>query len=140
MTHSQNLNEGDPMTQAGSSSRTLLVVEDNEHQRLLYEEELRDEGYRVLTAADGREALEVAQREHPDLVLLDINMPVMDGLDTLGKLLEVDHHIPVIIHTAYPGYQDSFTSWSADAYVVKSSDLTELKQTVLQLLSRVKDQ
>jgi len=135
----QNRNEGDPMTQAGSSARTLLVVEDNEHQRLLYEEELRDEGYRVLTAADGREALEVAQREHPDLVLLDINMPVMDGLDTLGKLLEVDHHIPVIIHTAYPGYQDSFTSWSADAYVVKSSDLTELKQTVLQLLSRTKE-
>jgi CheY-like chemotaxis protein len=134
----QNRNEGDPMTQAGSSPRTLLVVEDNEHQRLLYEEELRDEGYRVLTAADGREALEVAQREHPDLVLLDINMPVMDGLDTLGKLLEVDHHIPVIIHTAYPGYQDSFTSWSADAYVVKSSDLTELKQTVQRLLARGK--
>ena len=124
------------MPQDAPPPRTLLVVEDNVHQRLLYQEELKDEGYAVLTAGDGREALEVAQREHPDLVLLDINMPVMDGLDTLGKLLEVDHHIPVIIHTAYPGYQDSFASWSADAYVVKSSDLTELKQTVQRLLTR----
>ena len=88
------------MTEAASPPSTLLVVEDNVHQRLLYEEELKDEGYLVLTASDGREALQVAQRDHPDLVLLDINMPVMDGLDTLGKLLEVDHHIPVIIHTA----------------------------------------
>lgn len=128
------------MAQVLLSSSTLLVVEDDIHQRLLYEEELRDEGYRVLTAGDGREALEVAQRVRPDLVLLDINMPVMDGLDTLGKLLEVDHHIPVIIHTAYPGYQDSFTSWSADAYVLKSSDLTELKQTVLRLLARGNEQ
>lgn len=124
------------MTNAVLPPGTLLVVEDNMHQRLLYEEELKEEGYTVLTACDGREALQMAQRDRPDLVLLDINMPVMDGLDTLGKLLEVDHHIPVIIHTAYPGYQDQFTSWSADAYVVKSSDLTELKETVQRLLER----
>ncbi|MEO6906723.1 MAG: response regulator [Abditibacteriaceae bacterium] len=128
------------MTNVVPSSCTLLVVEDNMHQRLLYEEELKEEGYAVLTASDGREALKVAQRDHPDLVLLDINMPVMDGLDTLGKLLEVDNHIPVIIHTAYPGYQDSFSSWSADAYVVKSSDLTEMKETVLRLLARDRKQ
>lgn len=124
------------MTEGALSPSTLLVVEDNLHQRLLYEEELREEGYLVRTASDGREALEMAKQAPPDLVLLDINMPVMDGLDTLGKLLEINHRIPVIIHTAYPGYQDSFTSWSADAYVVKSSDLTELKQKVHQLLAR----
>lgn len=124
------------MTENTLPANTLLVVEDNQHQRLLYEEEFKDEGYRVWTAGDGREALQLARDIHPDLVLLDINMPVMDGLDTLGKLLEIDHRIPVVIHTAYPGYQDSFTSWSADAYVVKSSDLTELKQTVQRLLAR----
>lgn len=127
------------MTEEAPLQRTLLIVEDNVHQRMLYEAELSDEGYRVLTAADGREALEVARNGHPDLVVLDINMPVMDGLDTLGKLLEIDHRIPVVINTAYPGYQDSFTSWSADAYVVKSSDLTELKQTVQRLLLRAND-
>ena len=61
-------------------------------------------------------------------------MPAMDGLDTLSHLLEIDHSIPVIINTAYASYQESFTSWSADAYIVKSSDLSELKQTVKRLL------
>jgi DNA-binding response OmpR family regulator len=112
----------------------ILVVEDDRNQRGLYEEELKDEGYDVVTAADGREALAVAEQRRPSLVILDINMPVMDGLDTLSRLLEHDSKIPVIINTAYASYQDSFTSWSADAYVVKSSDLTELKNTVKRLL------
>ncbi len=114
---------------------TVLVVEDDTHQRALYEEELQDEGYRVLTAGDGREALAVAGADRPDLVVLDVNMPVMDGLDTLAALLEVDRHVPVIINTAYASYRDSFASWSADAYIVKSSDLSELKATVKRLLA-----
>ncbi len=114
---------------------TVLVVEDNLHQRDLYEEELRLEGYNVLTAADGREALSVVQEHQPDLVILDINMPVMDGLDTLSRLLEHNRRMPVIINTAYASYQDSFTSWSADAYVVKTGDLSELKDTVKRLLA-----
>ena len=113
---------------------TVLVVEDDNNQRVLYEEELSDEGYCVLTAADGREGLAIAGTQRPDLVILDINMPVMDGLDALSRLLELDSRISVIINTAYPGYQDSFASWSADAYIVKSSDLSELKLTVKRLL------
>ena len=113
---------------------TVLVVEDDELQRALYEEELTDEGYRVLTAGDGREAMITAEREKPDMVIMDVNMPVMDGLDTLARLLEVDRRVPVIIHTAYASYKDSFASWSADAYIVKNSDLTELKETVKRLL------
>ncbi len=118
---------------------TVLVVEDDHNQRSLYEEELNDEGYRVLTAPDGREALKIVQDEKPDLVVLDVNMPVMDGLDTLSQMLEHDNKMPVIINTAYASYKESFTSWSADAYIVKSSDLTELKQTVKRLLSDKSD-
>ncbi|HEX9995525.1 MAG TPA: response regulator [Abditibacterium sp.] len=113
----------------------VLVVEDDPHQRALYEEELADEGYTILTAEDGREALEVAQKGSPDLVVMDVNMPRMDGLDTLSRLLEIDRRVPVIIHTAYASYRDSFASWSADAYIVKNSDLTELKDTVKRLLA-----
>ncbi len=118
---------------------TVLVVEDDHNQRSLYEEELNDEGYRVLTASDGREALKIVQNEKPDLVVLDVNMPVMDGLDTLSQMLEHDNKMPVIINTAYASYKESFTSWSADAYIVKSSDLTELKQTVKKLLTDKSD-
>jgi DNA-binding response OmpR family regulator len=116
-------------------SGTILVVEDDVNQRALYEEELTDEGYRVLTAGDGREAIKVVQEQQPDLVVLDVNMPVMDGLDTLSKMLEHNSKMPVILNTAYASYQDSFTSWSADAYIVKSSDLSELKATVKRLLA-----
>lgn len=124
------------MARNDATQNKVLVVEDDTNQRLLYEEELRDEGYVVVSAGDGREALQVAREEDPDLVILDINMPAMDGLDALSQLLEINPALPVIINTAYPGYQDSFTAWSADAYIVKSSDLTELKTTVKRLLEK----
>jgi CheY-like chemotaxis protein len=117
------------------SEYTILVVEDDNNQRALYEEELRDEGYNVLSAPDGREALRIVSETKPDLVVLDINMPVMDGLDTLNQMLEEVREMPVIINTAYASYKDSFTSWAADAYVVKSSDLTPLKDTIKRLLA-----
>lgn len=117
-------------------SHRVLIVEDDTNQRLLYEEELRDEGYEILSASDGREALRIAGETKPNAVILDINMPGMDGIDTLSQLLESHPEVPVIINTAYPGYQDSFTTWSADAYIVKSSDLTELKATLQRLLNK----
>ena len=118
------------------SESLILLVEDDVNQRALFEEELCDEGYRVVTAGDGREALSVASKHKPDLVVMDVNMPVMDGLDTMARLLEEDRHIPVIIHTAYASYRESFSSWSADAYIVKNSDLTELKNAVRDLLAK----
>ncbi len=123
-------------SQSPNDPPLVLVVEDDPNQRALYEEELCDEGYAVVTAGDGREALETAQNRTPDLVVLDVNMPKMDGLDTLARLLEVDRRVPVIIHTAYASYRNSFASWSADAYIVKNSDLSELKDTVKRLLTQ----
>lgn len=118
---------------------TVLVVEDDTNQRLLYEEELADEGYEVLSAPDGRQALQTLREKALDLIVLDINMPVMDGLDTLSQIMEINSSVPVVINTAYVSYKDSFTSWSADAYVVKSSDLSELKRTIRTLLARTKN-
>ena len=112
----------------------ILLVEDDINQRALFQEELTDEGYNVVIASDGREALSLAAQHKPDLVVMDVNMPVMDGLDTMSRLLEVDRKVPVVIHTAYASYRESFASWSADAYIVKSSDLSELKKTVRDLL------
>ena len=73
-------------------------------------------------------------REGPDIVVLDICMPGMDGIEVLGRMLSADDHVPVVLNTAYGSYKDSFMSWAADAYVVKSADLTELKTTVRRLL------
>lgn len=124
-----------PDSNSQSKKPLLLIVEDDVNQRALYEEEMRDEGYEVVTASDGRQAIQVASDAHPDLVIMDINMPVMDGLDTMSRLIEVDRHTPVIIHTAYASYKESFASWSADAYVIKSGDLSGLKEKVRELLA-----
>ena len=116
--------------------KRLLVVEDEINQGLLYEQELEDDGYEVDVVTSGAEALEVVKINSYDLVILDIGMPEMDGLETLGRLLGIDNKIPVILCTAYPSYKDNFMSWAADAYVVKSMDLTELKEKIKESLSK----
>jgi DNA-binding response OmpR family regulator len=116
--------------------KKILLVEDEESLRLLYEEELKAEGYEVVTAGNGKEALRQLEGIKPDLIILDIVMPVMDGMETLGQIMGKKRNIPIIIHTSYPGYREDFMSWAADAYVAKSSDLRELKDTVRDLLKK----
>ncbi len=113
---------------------TILVVEDDKNQRLLYEQELMLEGYEIVTASDGKEALEKAQEHLPDVIIMDINIPKMDGIETMGRILSKNKEIPIIINTAYSNYKDNFMSWAADAYIVKSSDLSELKNAVKEVL------
>jgi len=114
--------------------KTVLIADDESSIRMLYRRELSDEGYNVVTAADAKEAIEIARENPPDLVILDIRMPGMDGLEAMGRILEENNELPVIINTAFSAYKDSFLSWPADAYITKSSDLTELKETVHAIL------
>jgi DNA-binding response OmpR family regulator len=112
----------------------VLVVEDKENQRALYEQELTDDGYEVTLAADGYEAMDMLKASQPDIVVLDISMPGMDGIEVLGKILTENNRLPVILHTAYRNFKDNFMTWAADAYVVKNSDLGELKNRIKELL------
>ena len=66
---------------------------------------------------------------------MDINLPKMDGIETMGRVLSKNKEVPVIINTAYSNYKDSFMSWAADAYVVKSSDLSEIKSKIKEVLA-----
>jgi two-component system, response regulator, stage 0 sporulation protein F len=116
--------------------KTILVVDDDEAIRTLLQEELEEDGYKVLIATNARDALKLVASEALDLVILDIRMPGMDGLEALPRILGIKEGLPVIMNTAYSQYQDSFMSWAADAYVVKSSDLTELKEKVKELINR----
>ncbi|GJQ48261.1 MAG: response regulator [Candidatus Kuenenia stuttgartiensis] len=117
---------------------TILLVEDDKNQILLYEQELAIEGYKVVTATNGIEAIENARHFKPDLVVMDINMPMMDGIESMCRILSEHKNIPIIINTAYSNYQNNFMSWSADAYIVKSSDLKELKDKIKELLNKRK--
>ena len=116
--------------------KTILVVDDDEAIRTLLQEELEDEGYKVLIATNARDALKMVAAEPLDLVILDIRMPGMGGLEALPRILGIKEGLPVIMNTAYSQYQESFMSWAADAYVVKSSDLTELKDKVRELVNK----
>ncbi|HPA47125.1 MAG TPA: response regulator [bacterium] len=117
----------------------LLVVEDERSLRELYQLELESEGHEILLAKDGIEAVELVEKSPPDLIIMDIRMPRMDGLEAMGKILDRYKKIPVIINTAYQGYKDNFLSWNADAYVVKSSDMSELKAKISEILTHKKN-
>lgn len=114
--------------------KRILVVDDEENIRLLYKEELEEEGYEVELAEGGEEALEKLDRLRPDLITLDLKMPGMSGLEVLAKIREQDKELPVIICTAYGDYKRDLTTWASDAYVVKSSDLSDLKRTIRKFL------
>jgi len=108
----------------------ILIVEDDDNQRLLYREDFEDRGYEVFEARDGLEALLAIERHSPDAVVLDINMPSLDGLSALTRIHERHPRLPVVLNSAYSAYADHFVSWIADAYVTKSSSLEQLREAV----------
>jgi CheY-like chemotaxis protein len=114
--------------------KRLLVVEDEEALRLLYQEEFGREGYEVTAVGDAESALKALEGAPFDLVITDIRMPGPDGIDLMTRILGRRRDLPVIINTAYQSYRDDFMSWAADAYIVKSGSLAELKAKVKELV------
>lgn len=116
-------------------AKKILVVDDEEHVRQLFKEELTEEGYEVFLAADGEEAIRMVDEVQPDLVTLDVRMPGMDGIEVLRVLKEKRRDLPMIMCTAYPEYKHNFGVWASEAYVVKSGDLKDLKDTIKKVLN-----
>lgn len=114
----------------------ILIVDDEASIRLLYSQELTDEGYEVDSAGTIAEALELLQTNSYELALLDIKLKNESGLDLLQKLVKERHDMAVILSTAFSCYKDDFSAWLADGYVVKSSDMQELKDEIKRLLER----
>ncbi len=112
----------------------ILLVEDEQSQGELFVMELEDAGYDVSHVTDGKEAVELVKNNKFDLVVMDIRMPEMDGIEALGKIFSKDKKVPIIIHTAYSNYKSNFMTWTADAYIVKSSNLDELKEKIHEIL------
>jgi DNA-binding response OmpR family regulator len=113
----------------------ILIVDDEPHLLLLYEKELRAAGYETMTAGTASQGLEYVTTMRPDLVVLDIRLPDMDGLELMRRILDHDSGLPVVLNTAYGRYRDDFKSWAADAYVTKSSDVSALVAAVRECLA-----
>ncbi|MEF3168470.1 MAG: response regulator [Deltaproteobacteria bacterium] len=121
---------------AENGKKKILVVDDEESIHFLYREEFEEEGYEVTSAMCGEEALAAFDAAMPDLVILDINMPGMDGIEVLRQMKQRRPDIPVILSSAYPEYKQDLASWASDDYIVKSFSLDELKDSVRRHLAK----
>ncbi len=122
----------------------ILIVEDNAQNMRLMLMVLRAKGYTLLKATDGEEALDTAIRERPDLIIMDIQLPKLNGLEVTMKLRETPalSHIPIIAVTAYAmtGDKERFIDGGCDAYLSKPINTRELPGVIAQmLLPRQKD-
>ena len=116
--------------------KTILVVDDEPNMRQLIAETINDAGYKVRTAGNGFEALEIIENEPIDLVILDIQMPQLDGLEAIGKIKEFKKNLPVILHTGYGEYKTrDYRTWVASAIIKKSSDFEELLEAINKIFS-----
>lgn len=114
--------------------KRILLVDDEEGIQLLYREEFEEEGYEVISAYNGEEAIEKFKQDPPDVVILDINMPGMNGIEVLRRMKEINPDLPVILSSAYQEYKQDLGSWASEEYVVKSANMDELKNAVAKHL------
>jgi DNA-binding response OmpR family regulator len=117
-------------------TKKVLLVDDDEDIRMLCQRELSGEGYTTYSVSSGLDALRFMDRNPGvDLIVLDIKMSPLDGIQILRELRAKTVDTPVILFSDYSIYKADFVTWLAQAYIVKSSDLTELKSKVKELLT-----
>ncbi|MCA9731774.1 MAG: response regulator [Deferribacteres bacterium] len=114
--------------------KKILIIEDEAPQRALYNTVLSDEGFEIATAASCSEAIQLTENGNYDLAVVDLKLELENGLDAIKKILSINKKTKIVIHTSYAEYKQDLQTWSADAYVIKSSDTAELINTIHNLL------
>lgn len=114
----------------------ILVVDDDPNIRFLYSQLFYEKGYRVLEAESSEETFNILENEDINLVVLDIKLRLESGLNILQRISKEFTSIPVVLCTAFASYQDDYTCWLADGYIVKSSNPYELLTEVNNVLTK----
>jgi two-component system cell cycle response regulator DivK len=114
---------------------TVLVAEDSIDTRIMLKRAFELKGYRVFEAEDGEQALEITRRHRPSLIVIDLNMPVLDGLETVKKFRKLEEngdHVPIVAITAYDvyGMEDAALETGCNKYLSKPLDLEELDRAL----------
>lgn len=114
---------------------SVLLAEDSQDTRAMLKRAFELKGYRVFEAADGQEALDMARLHRPSLIVIDLNMPVLDGLETVKNVRQLEgptEHVPIVAITAYdvPGMEDAALETGCNRYLRKPLDLAELDSTL----------
>lgn len=115
---------------------TILLAEDEENARFLYEEELREEGYRVLTAGNGLQVLGLLEDETVDLLMTDIKMPDMHAMEMI-PLVRAEHpDLPILVASAFKGMEDDFAlkGFRISGFFAKPVDMEALKKHIRNVL------
>jgi len=123
--------------EAGMKEKTkILVVDDEESHRIMLRAVLRDEGYEVTEAADGSEAVRAVEDEPFDLILMDVRMKTMDGIEALQEIRKISPLVPVLIMTAYASVKTAVEALKSGAfeYLTKPLDIEELKVLIEKAL------
>ncbi len=114
---------------------TVLVAEDSFDTRIMLKRAFELKGYHVLEAEDGKQALEIAKRHRPSLIVIDLNMPVLDGLETVRNFRQLegnDERVPIVAITAYDvyGMEEAALETGCNHYLSKPLDLEELDRAL----------
>lgn len=117
---------------------TILLAEDEESSRFLYFEELSEEGYRVLTAANGLQVLGTLEDQKVDLLMTDVKMPDMHALEMIPRVRIDFPDLPIIVVSAFKGMEDDFNikSFHISAFMPKPINMALLKQTIREILQK----
>lgn len=114
----------------------IMIVDDDPNLRLLYQKELAAEEYDIIATDDSEKVIDLLKQEKCRVVVLDIEMPEISGLELVTKIKEDSPATKVILNSAYPMYKADFKSWLADDYLIKSSDLGPLKEKIKQFMEQ----
>jgi CheY-like chemotaxis protein len=126
-----------PVLEPIANKKRILICDDEEPIRLLLAEALHD-CYDIVEAANGRDALRLATTEHIDLIIIDIKMPQVHGLEAIERIRERDGSVPIIICSAYPLMEDDIVVKTSDvaAFITKPIDIETLKSKITELIGR----